>query len=322
MRPGASIARSSHRAPRPRGLAAALIGFAAMAASATWWLGNPTDLPPPRDDRAMPAVADATAPPAVGAFAAPLVETAQPTSSDGAPRSAGASVAALRICGSDLTYELVGRCMIERGAAAGHPAVWESAPAAIALHRLREGRCDIALLEERPKCRQPGLETDDLASCVADECVLAVLASPGTVERMTTAEARRILNGTVDTWRRIGGPDLAVDWRGIGDRPVSLLDSLFRLRGRARAMPPGDHSDAAVVAAVRANRGAFGIADLASLQPADLAPGTGRLAVAIDNIACSRDEYRNGRYPFGLTTRAVWQRGSVAEAFLRDATPP
>lgn len=298
-------------------LAIALASGLTAIACAAWWLCHPEDAPPERFGAHEQLVATTGLGQAHGTPAVPLVETMPLQESVALRESPAEDSQPLRLCGAEMEFEIVGRRMVEAGARVSQEVAWETLPPTMALHRLREGRCDIALLDERPRVRKPGFEVDDFESAIVDECVLALVVSPDAVHSLTTADARRLLNGRYDSWRRVGGSDLAVEWFGLGSRPRESLDVLFGLKGLVRSAATDHRDDAAILAAIRAGSGALGVVDLAALTPRELGPGSGRMTVAIDNILPTRDEYHAGRYPFGVSIRAVWRRGTRADTWMR-----
>jgi phosphate transport system substrate-binding protein len=120
---------------------------------------------------------------------------------------------------------------------------------------LRAGKVDVALADS------PAASDDGLKQTTVAYAPLALIADPNSgVESLSSADARAILDGTLRTWKAVGGSDVPVVRfdRPTGSAADRIVTNALKLNPK-RTRGEVDDTSAAIVADVRATRGAIGV---------------------------------------------------------------
>lgn len=190
----------------------------------------------------------------------------------------------------------------------GEGLAWRIRPRERVLAAVRRNAAPLAVLADRPGVPAP----PDLECVEFGDLVLVALASGAAKPSLLTAtQFRRLLDGGYARWSRVSGPDQAVE-------PIGIAGVDARVAGRLFGVEPAGF-EAGLTAPELLGRlerasGGLGIASLQSLETARLdAAGRDRM-LAIDGIEPSREAYRRGHYPFGVTLRVVAAPGADDDA--------
>ncbi len=193
------------------------------------------------------------------------------------PVAAGAP--ALRVAGPDALFALVQALQVDGALSLSHL----SAPGAVALTALVEGRADVALLGRALRPAESGFT----ATSFGYSGVAVLVAEENPTDARTRAELRDLFVGDTTKWPAAGGPAVSVQVLVRGEGPtMKLLSETLGLQGR----------EVATAVAM----------ELPPCSPGTLAPASfseiarlpaGCRALAVEGVLPSASELRAGRYP-------------------------
>ncbi len=226
-----------------------------------------------------------------------------------ADRPAALGLETCSVLGCDLARAVTGDVLGELVAeCTGDALAWRLRPRDRVLAAVRRNAAPLAVLADRPGVPAP----PDLECVELGDLVLVALATRAAKPPLlTAAQLRRLLDGGYANWNRVSGPDRTLEPIGFAGVHASAVGRLFGVE------PVGFEvglTAPELLGRVDRAGGGLGIAALQALETARLeVVGRDRM-LAIDGIEPSREAYRRGRYPFGVTLRVVAAPGAADEA--------
>ena len=175
-------------------------------------------------------------------------------------------------------------------------------------------RCDVAAASRDATTNELALARDNgvqlREEAIGTYCVAVVVNSACPVTNLTRAQVRDIFTGTAQNWKDVGGPDLPirlfirhpVSGTYLGFRELGMEDKPYALTAKTCT----NYTD--IVREVAAEPGAIGYASF------QLAAKPGVKAVAIDGMAPSAANVKQGKYPFARTLRLYTNKAAEVPA--------
>jgi phosphate transport system substrate-binding protein len=176
------------------------------------------------------------------------------------------------------------------------------------------GRCDVAAASRDATTNELALARDNgvqlREETIGTYCVAVVVNSACPVTNLTRAQVRDIFTGTAQNWKDVGGPDLPihlfirhpVSGTYLGFRELGMEDKPYALAAKTCT----NYTD--IVKDVAAEPGAIGYASF------QLATKPGVKAVAVDGVAPSAANVKQGKYPFARRLRLYTNKAAEAPA--------